>query len=96
MLILGRFSKLFDFLGQICAFFTVALIGLIYFNNGVVHFIGADTLKVMTTIKEYAVLATLVLVGLSFASKRGLILFIVWAALAAVAIGFSFPALFNL
>ncbi|MBR4745736.1 MAG: hypothetical protein IK070_03420 [Clostridia bacterium] len=96
MLILGRFSKVFELLGKIGAFFTVALIGIIYFNNGVVHFIGADTLKVMTVIKEYAVLFTLVLVGLSVASKRGLIIFVVWCVLAALAIGFSFPAIINL
>ena len=95
MLILGRFSKLFDLIGKIGAFFTVAIIGLIYFNNGVFKFLGADTLNVLTKIKEYAVLFTLVVVGLSFACKRSIILFVLWAALAAVAIGFSFPALFT-
>ena len=96
MLVLGRFSKIFSLLGKIGAFFTVALIGIIYFNNGVVHFINADTLRVMLTIKEYAVLFTLVLVGLSVACKRSIILFVLWSALAAVAIGFSFPALFHM
>ena len=93
MLVLGRFSKLFSLIGKIGAFFTVALLGLLYFNNGVVHFIGPETLKVMTVIKEYAVLFSLVFVGLSVACKGGLILFITWVALAAIAIGFSFPAI---
>ena len=96
MLILGNFSKIFSLLGKIGAFFTVALLGIIYLNNGVVHFIPDNVLRVMNVVKEYAVLFTLVLVGLSVACKRSLILFLIWAALAGVAIGFSVPALFNL
>ena len=95
MLILGNFSKIFSLLGKIGAFFTVALLGIIYLNNGVVHFIPENVLNVMNIIKEYAVLLTLVLVGLSVACKRGLIIFLLWSALAAIAIGFSFPAIFK-
>ncbi len=94
MLILRNFSKIFNIIGQIGAFLTVMIIGLIYLNQGVWKFMGDNALNTLITIKEYAVLFTLVVVGLSFACKRNLVLFVVWAVLAAVAIGFSFPALF--
>lgn len=94
MIILRNFSKLFNVLGQIGAFLTVGLIGFIYINQGVWKFVSDGTLTTLNTIKEYAVLFTLVTVGLSFACKRNIFLFVIWAVLAAVALGFSFPALF--
>ncbi len=94
MIIFKHFSKFFNILGQIMAFLTVILIGVIFINNGVFQFIPASKLALLNTIKEYAVLSTLVVVGLSFASKRNIIFFVVYCLLAAVAIGFSFPALF--
>ncbi len=94
MLILRNFSKIFNIIGQIGAFLTVMIIGLIYLNQGVWKFMGDNALNTLITIKEYAVLFTLVVVGLSFVCKRNLVLFVLWAVLAAVAIGFSFPALF--
>ena len=94
MIIVRHFSKVFNILGQIMAFLTVILIGIIFLNDGVVKFMPDSTLATLKTIKEYAVLATLVVVGFSFASRRNIIFFIIYCVLAAVAIGFSFPALF--
>ncbi len=94
MIIVRHFSKVFNILGQIMAFLTVILIGIIFLNDGVVKFMSDSTLATLRTIKEYAVLATLVVVGFSFASRRNIIFFIIYCVLAAVAIGFSFPALF--
>ena len=94
MLILRNFSKVFNVIGKIAAFFTVALIGFIYLNQGIVKFVGDNVLNVLITIKEYCVLFTLVIVGLSVASKRNIIIFALWAVLAGIAIAFSFPALF--
>lgn len=94
MIIIRHFSKIFDIIGQIMAFLTVILLGLLYLNSGIIKFIPADTLAVLTTIKEYAVLGTLVVVGFGFASRRNFIFFGIFCLLAVVTIGFSFPALF--
>ncbi len=94
MIIFDKFSKVFTFIGQVAAFLTVAIIGLLFINDGVVAFLPEKAYNVMKIIKEYAVLFTLVLVGFSFACKRSFLLWIPFVVLAAVAIGFSFPALF--
>lgn len=94
MIIIRHFSKLFSIIGQIMAFLTVIIIGLVFLNEGGVKFVSDSTLKTLKMIKEYAVLATLVVVGFSFASRRNIIFFVIYCLLAAVAIGFSFPALF--
>lgn len=94
MLILRNFSKLFSVIGSIMAFITVIIIGLIFLNDGVVQFIPTDTLNTLKMIKEYAVLFTLIVVGMSFACRRSLLLFIPFVVLSALAVGFSFPALF--
>lgn len=82
MLILGRFSKLFSFLGEIMAFLTIAIIGLLYLNEVLpIHFLG-DFAEKLIYIKEYAVILTLTMCGLSFASRHSLILFIPFCILA--------------
>ena len=94
MLILRNFSRLFSIIGSIMAFVTVVIIGLIFLNDGVVQFIPTDTLNTLKTIKEYAVLFTLIVVGMSFACKRSLLLFVPFVVLSVCALAFSFPALF--
>lgn len=94
MIIIRHFSKIFSILGQIMAFLTVIIIGLIFINDGCVQFLSGATLGKLRMIKEYAVLATLIVVGFSFASRRNIIFFVIYCVLAAVAVGFSFPALF--
>ena len=94
MIIIRHFSKLFSIIGQIMAFLTVAIIGLVFLNDGGVKFLSDSTLNTLRMVKEYAVLATLVVVGFAFATKRNIIFFVLYCILAAVAIGFSFPALF--
>ena len=95
MLILGRFSKLFNILGQIMAFLTVILIGVLYLNQVLpVQFLSADTVATMEIIREYAILITLIVCGMEFACKRSIIIFIPFCALAALAFALSFPALF--
>lgn len=75
------------------AFLTVIIIGVVFLNDGVFKFLSDDKLAVLRLIKEYAVLATLIVVGFAFASKRNIIFFVLYCILAAVAVGFSFPAL---
>lgn len=94
MLILRNFSKLFLVLGQIAAFLSVIIIGLIFINDGIIGFLPENVYKTLTTIKEYAVLFTLIIVGFSFACKRSLVLFVLYCVLAVAVVGFSFPALF--
>lgn len=93
MIIIRHFSKLFSIIGQIMAFLTVIIIGVVFLNDGVFKFLSDDKLAVLRLIKEYAVLATLIVVGFAFASKRNIIFFVLYCILAAVAVGFSFPAL---
>ena len=95
MLILGRFSKLFDIIGQILAFATVILLGVLYLNQVLpVQFLAAETKASLEVIKEYAVLVTLIVCGLEFACKRSIIIFIPFCVLAALTFVLSFPALF--
>ena len=93
MIIIRHFSKLFSIIGQIMAFLTVIIIGVVFLNDGVFKFLSEEKLAVLRLIKEYAVLATLIVVGFAFASKRNIIFFVLYCILAAVAVGFSFPAL---
>ena len=93
MIVIRHFSKLFSIIGQIMAFLTVAIIGIVFLNDGVFRFLSEEKLAMLRLIKEYAVLATLIVVGFAFASKRNIIFFILYCILAAVAVGFSFPAL---
>lgn len=94
MIIVRHFSKFFNIVGQIMAFLTVIIIGLVFINDGVIQFISDSSLATLKLIKEYAVLSTLIVVGFSFASRRNIIFFVIYCALAAVAVAFSFPALF--
>ena len=93
MLVLRNFSKIFTVIGQIMAFLSVVLLGLVFVNDGIVQFLPSDFLNTLRTIKEYAVMFTLIVVGFSFACRRGLILFILYCVLAVAVVGFSFPAL---
>ena len=93
MIIIRNFSKLFLIIGQIMAFLSVILLGLVYVNDGIVKFLPNDFLNTLRTIKEYAVLFTLIVVGFSFACRRGLILFVLYCVLAVAVVSFSFPAL---
>ena len=86
MLILGRFSKLFSIIGEIMAFLTIIILGLLYLNNVLpVHFLG-DFGNTLASIKEYAVILTLTVCGLAFASRRSLLLFIPFCVLAVCAL----------
>lgn len=94
MIILRPFSKIFNIVGQIMAFLTVIIIGLVFINDGWVQFLPDSALNTLKMIKEYAVLSTLLVVGFAFASRRNIIFFVIYCLLAVVAISFSFPALF--
>lgn len=86
MLILGRFSKLFSVVGEIMAFLTIIILGLLYLNDVVpIHFLG-DFANTLVSIKDYAVILTLTVCGLAFASRRSLLLFIPFCIFAVCAL----------
>ena len=77
MILLKTFSKPLTIIGQIMAFATIIIIGLVYLNDALpVHFIDANTIEKLKSIKEYAVILTLTVCGLSFACKRSILIFI--------------------
>lgn len=90
-------EKVVDIIGEILAFFTVALIVLLFINRYVagrasdgVGFLPVKLSEVLESIREIAVLLVVGLAGLEFAIKRGIIVFIIYAALVAVAVIFLF------
>ena len=94
MIVVKQFSKVFNIIGQIMAFLTVIIIGIVFINDGWFQFLPDAALNNLKMIKEYAVLFTLVVVGFAFASRRNIIFFVIYCLLAVVALSFSFPALF--
>ena len=86
MLVLRNFSGLFTFIGEVMAFLTIGIIGLIYLNDVLpIHFLG-DFYNTLINIKEYAVILTISVCGLAFASKRSIILFVPFCILAVCAL----------
>lgn len=94
MLVLNKSAKFLDKLGKILAFLTVTLIAVLFINERF-SFIGADVENILYKIREYAILATLIVVGFEFAVKRNIVIFVLYCIIALVAVGFSFPALFS-
>ncbi len=87
MIIFSSFSKFFNILGQIMAFLTIILLGLIYLNQIVpVQFLPEDFYNTLLNIKEYAVILTITVCGLSFACKRSIFIFIPFCLLAICAL----------
>ena len=68
---IGRnLSKYFDFLGEILAVLTIMLIAFLFINANFGLIGSADTVSVLTAIRDYAILGTLIIVGLEFSVKR--------------------------
>lgn len=87
MLILKNFSKFFNYIGQIMAFLTIIILGLVYLNEALpIPFIGGDFLAKLKAIKEYAVILTITVCGLSFACRRSILIFIPFCILAVCAL----------
>lgn len=89
-------EKVVDIITEILAFFTVALIVLLYVNSYVagraadgVGFIPAKATQVLKTVREITILLVVGLAGLQFSLKH-LFLFIPYALLVAAAVIFMF------
>lgn len=69
------------------AFLTIILLGLIYLNQALpVQFLPEDFYNTLLSIKEYAVILTITVCGLSFACKRSFLIFIPFCILAICAL----------
>ncbi len=87
MVILKSFSGILNIIGQILAFLTIIMLGLIYLNDALpVKFLPEDFYNTLVSIKEYAVIITITVCGFAFACKRSLIIFIPFCILAICAL----------
>lgn len=85
-----RNRGLFKVLGELFAFLTVLLILFMFVHEyfGIIK--NVDLVRTLYLVREYMIIASLILVGFTFASKKGLILFIIYMAAAVAVIVFSF------
>ncbi len=97
MIILRNFSKFFSYLGQIMAFLTIIILGLTYLNQALPFaFLPENFSTLLTSIKEYAVILTITVCGLSFACRRSLLIFIPFCILAICALACYSIVLFSI
>jgi ethanolamine transporter EutH len=96
MIIGKKLSKVFDILGEILATLTIILIAFLYINGKYNFYNDQNMLELLFKIREYMILGTVVVVGLEFSVKRNILWFLIFCALAAVAVIFSFfPEVIN-
>ncbi len=87
MIGLSSLSKPLTILAQIMAFLTIIILGLLYLNQALpISFLPVDFSQKLEYIKEYAVILTITVCGLSFACKRSLFIFIPFCILAVCAL----------
>ena len=83
-------AKVIDLLAEIIGFLTIVLIAFLYINAQFDFLTDIEILRVLYRIREYAILGSVILLGLEFSLKRGGLIFWIFVALAAVAVIFSF------
>lgn len=83
-------AKVIDTVTEIAAFLTVFLIAFLFINDYAGFLAPSTTLNILKSIREIAIVAVVGLVGLEFAIKRGMVVFIIYAAVVAVAVVFMF------
>lgn len=87
MILFKNFSKFFSSLGQIMAFLTIILLGLIYLNEALpVQFLPTDFYNILKTIKDYAVILTITVCGFGLACKTPLLVFVIFCIMAVCAL----------
>ena len=90
MLIGKSLTKVFDVLGEILAVLTITLIAFLYLNANFNFITDVSKIELLTTLREYMILGTIIIVGLEFSVKRNIVFFLIFVAIAAVAVVFSF------
>lgn len=94
---MGEKNSVLKILGGVFAFLTVILFALLMINERYSFITGSignySIIKVLTNVRDYMVLGSLVLCGLAFAPKKGIIgilLLLVYLAAIAVIVVFTF------
>lgn len=85
-----QLKKMFSILGGVMAFITIVALALLYINAQFTFINNVNVIKVLSYIKEYALIATVGIVALEFAANKGLIVFVVTVVLVAIVVIFSF------
>lgn len=83
-------QKALDIISGILAFLVIALLAFSYINAVFEITDNELLLKIITYAQTYAVLGVVAIVGLEFVIDKGLILTIIYLALVAVVVIFSF------
>ena len=96
MIVLKNLSKPLSALAQIMAFLTIIILGLLYLNQAIPFDFLGDFGSKLEYIKEYAVILTITVCGLSFACRRSLIIFIPFCILALCALACYSIVLFQI
>lgn len=74
---------MFSSLGQLMAFLTIILLGLVHLNDALpVQFLPANFYETLVNIKEYAVILTITVCGFALASRLPLFIFVIFCIMA--------------
>ena len=83
-------KKFFSILGGIMAFLTIVALAVIFINAQFNFIHNEIVLQVLAYIQTYALIATVGITALEFASDKGIVVFVVTALLIALVVIFSF------
>lgn len=90
-MVLGKkLTHVFDFLGEICAVLTIILYAFLFINNNFKFLEDENILGILNVVRTYAAMVVVIIVGLEFSVKRNFLFFLLFCALAAVTVVFSF------
>ncbi len=84
-------KKVYNFLGQIFGFLTIALYAFLFFNAVVDLNVPSEVLGILQTIKTYAIFVVCGLAGLEFVAGKKLLALIYFILLAFVVVFSFFP-----
>lgn len=83
-------KKFFSILGGLMAFLTILALAVIFINAQFSFIHNETVLQVLAYVQTYALLATVGITALEFASDKGIVVFVVTALLVALVVIFSF------
>lgn len=83
-------KKILDIITSLLAFLTVLLFAFLYANAVFGFGLDAELVSTLYIVREYMVMATVILVGLEFAVTKGFLFLLIYCIIAAVVVIFSF------
>ncbi|HEY8390622.1 MAG TPA: hypothetical protein VIL26_06725 [Clostridia bacterium] len=83
-------EKVLDVIGEVLAFLVILLLAFSFINTAFGLTDNEILLKVIAITKTYAIIGVVAIVGLEFVIDKGLILTLIYLALVAVVVIFSF------